>query len=236
MSSKPTLKLDWCSHEAAKYAVEKWHYSHQLPFGQLVRVGAWEQGKFIGAVIYSYGANNKIGAPYGLAQTEVCELTRVALTKHATPVSRIVSLSMKMLARLAEKIRLVVSYADPNEGHHGGIYQAMNWTYTGTSHPQRELRVAGEFMHKRVASLRWGTASPERLKKLTGLDIEYGPIEWKHKYLMPLDDDMRKRIAPLAKPYPKRTRAGSDTLDTPAIHAGEGGSLPTPALHTMPTD
>ena len=27
-------------------------------------------------------------------------------------------------------------------------------------------------------------------------------------------------------------RAGSDTLDTPANHAGEGGSLPTPALHS----
>jgi hypothetical protein len=27
MSSKPVLKLDWCSHAAAKYAVEHWHYS-----------------------------------------------------------------------------------------------------------------------------------------------------------------------------------------------------------------
>ena len=28
--SKPTLKLDWCSHEAAKYAVEHWHYSKRI--------------------------------------------------------------------------------------------------------------------------------------------------------------------------------------------------------------
>ena len=26
MSDKPVLKLDWCSHAAAKYAVEHWHY------------------------------------------------------------------------------------------------------------------------------------------------------------------------------------------------------------------
>jgi len=37
---------------------------------------------------------------------------------------------------------------------------------------------------------------------------------------------------PLVMAPPKRTRAGSDTTDTPANHAGEGGSTPTPALHT----
>ena len=40
--------------------------------------------------------------------------------------------------------------------------------------------------------------------------------------------DMRRRIEPMAKPYPKR--AASDTGDTPAIQAGEGGSTPTAAL------
>jgi hypothetical protein len=28
----------------------------------------------------------------------------------------------------------------------------------------------------------------------------------KHRYLMPLDEDMRQRIMPLAKPYPKRVK------------------------------
>ena len=45
---------------------------------------------------------------------------------------------------------------------------------------------------------------------------------------MPLDADMRRRIEPMAKPYPKR--AASDTSDTPAVQAGEGGSTPTAAL------
>ena len=33
-------------------------------------------------------------------------------------------------------------------------------------------------------------------------------VEGKHKYLMPLDRKMRKQIAPLAKPYPKKTEQG----------------------------
>jgi hypothetical protein len=53
--------------------------------------------------------------------------------------------------------------------------------------------------------------------------------EGKHRYLMPLDNEMRQRILPLAKPYPKR--AGSDTKDTAGHHPAEGGSTPTPALH-----
>lgn len=50
----------------------------------------------------------------------------------------------------------------------------------------------------------------------------------KHRYLMPLDDEMRAKIAPLARPYPKR--AGSADSGTLANHAGGGGATPTPAL------
>ena len=51
------LHLDWCSYEAAKYAVEHWHYSHSLPIGKLVKIGVWEDDQFIGAVVFGYGAN-----------------------------------------------------------------------------------------------------------------------------------------------------------------------------------
>jgi len=36
--------------------------------------------------------------------------------------------------------------------------------------------------------------------------VQKVPAGDKHKYLMPLDDDMRARILPLAKPYPKRAK------------------------------
>jgi len=125
--SKVELKLDWCSHEAAKYAVEKWHYSQRMPVGKIVRVGAWEDKQFIGCVLFARGANNAIGIEYGLTQIEVCELVRVALHKHQSPVSRIGAIAMKLLRKASPGLRLVVSYADSEEGHHGGIYQAMNW-------------------------------------------------------------------------------------------------------------
>jgi hypothetical protein len=35
--SKAILKLDWCSHEAAKYACENWHYSKCVPNQKTVK-------------------------------------------------------------------------------------------------------------------------------------------------------------------------------------------------------
>ena len=85
-NTKLDLKLDWASFEAAKYACEKWHYSKCMPTGKTVKIGVWEDGKYIGVVIYSYGANNNAAKSFNLEQSQCCELTRVALTKHQSSV------------------------------------------------------------------------------------------------------------------------------------------------------
>ena len=124
MSDKVDLKLDWCSYEAAKFAVEHWHYSKCMPIGKLVKIGVWEDNKYIGAVIFGYGNNQFQGVAYGLVQTQICELLRIALTEHKTPVTKISSIALKMLKQSNKGMRLVVSYADPEQGHNGAIYQA----------------------------------------------------------------------------------------------------------------
>lgn len=122
-----SLHLDWCTYEAARYAVEHWHYSRSLPTPPLVKIGVWESGRFIGCVLFGRGANNNMYKPYGLTVTEACELVRVALHRHVAPVSKIVGIALRFLRKSNPGLRLVVSYADPNEGHTGAIYQAMNW-------------------------------------------------------------------------------------------------------------
>jgi hypothetical protein len=196
-SPKAELKLDWCSHEAAKYAVEKWHYSHSLPSSKILKIGCWENDVFIGAVIFGIGATKDLVKPYGLTPNEGCELCRVALKKHSTPVSRIVSIAMKMLRKQSPGLRLIVSYADTERDHHGGIYQAMNWLYCGLSNSADEYLVHGKRMHGRSMRSTYGT----HLGKDFIIKIEGSR---KHRYLYPLDDTMRKQIAPLSKPYPKR--------------------------------
>lgn len=52
-----SLKLARVSYKAAKYAVEKWHYSRAMPSGKLIKYGVWEDSKFIGVIIFERGAN-----------------------------------------------------------------------------------------------------------------------------------------------------------------------------------
>ena len=203
--SKADLRIDWATHEAAKYACVNWHYSGCLPAGKLVKVGAWEHGKFIGVVLFGRGATPNLGKPYNLGQDECVELVRIALTKHDTPVSRIVSLAIKFLHRTNPKLRLIVSFADQSQGHHGGIYQAGNWVYIGQSATSRFWRVHGKLTHPRTVIERGGSNSLAGAKNMDP-NAEAVMVPGKYRYLMHLDAEMRKQIAPLAKPYPKRVK------------------------------
>jgi hypothetical protein len=216
MSDKVTLRLDWCSYEAAKYAVEHWHYSRVLPAGKLVKIGVWEDGQFIGYVIFGRGANNHIASPYGLEQTKVCELVRIALKEHESPVSKIGAIAISILRKQSPELRLIVSYADPKQSHKGLIYQAMNWIYTGSSQAQRfTLRLDGTIEHKRSAFSRFGTVK----------GLEKSEMLWKHKYLYPLDSAMRVQILPLAKPYPKRGQGETDNaVQSKRVRSAVGGT------------
>jgi len=204
--NKPKLLIDWCTHTAAKYACLNWHYSKSVPVPPLVKVGAWENDKFIGTVIFSRGASSTLLNPYGLKQDEGCELTRVALNKHIAPVSRILMLAVKFLKKKSPDLKLIVSFADANEGHHGGIYQATNWIYSGrTGKGTKYIDASGREWHSRQVSekgynIQQGnirkTVKPSRCTKVL--------CGGKHRYLMPLTKEMKSKIIKLSKPYPKR--------------------------------
>jgi len=231
MSSRPDLKLAWCSHKAVKYAVEHWHYSRRMPRFKLVSIGAWEDGQFVGAVIFGQGATPEIGKPFGMSRLEVCELVRVALRDRKTPTSRIVAIALRMLHRHCPQTRLVVSFADSAQGHIGTIYQAGGWVYVG-SYTHHAYLVGGVIVHPKTLHSRYGIGgqSIPWLRKHIDPVASRINVPPKYKYVMAFDQAGQDVITPLGKPYPKR--AGSDTGDTPAVQAGEGGSTPTPALTT----
>jgi len=223
MSSKPVLRIDWATPEAARYACTKWHYSKSIPVGKTVRFGVWEGEDFKGAILYSWGANNNLAAPYGLSMTEACELVRVALAAHQWPVSRMLAVSFRMLKQQSPGLRLIVSFSDPVEEHYGGIYQAGGWIYSGTSSPSYELRVNGARLQKRA----YTGANYGKPKSRIPAGAVKVATPGKHRYLMPLDDAMREKIAPLAKPYPKRAKE-QDAGHPPALD----GAAPIRALQS----
>jgi hypothetical protein len=227
--AKADLKIDWATHEAAKYACVNWHYSGCLPVGKLVKVGVWECGKFIGVVLFGRGASPNLGKPYALPQSECVELVRVALTSHESRVSRIVSIAMMFLRQSNQNLRLIVSFADQSQGHYGGIYQAGNWVYSGVGTAKPRLVMPdGSTRHNRLYQ--------GRSKRPIPVGAKWSEATGKHRYLMPLDKEMAEQIKPLSKPYPKREkqamasfpeaqRQGSTDLHAPVLESsGEGFS------------
>jgi len=227
-NNKPVLNIDWATHEAAKYACENWHYSQRMPKSKLVKFGVWENNKFIGVVIFGSGATPDLVNPYNLKPNQGCELVRIALTKHITPVSKIMSFTLKKLKKEYPNLRIVISFADPSEGHHGGVYQATNWVYNGkTTGYWGYIDKNGKEWHPRnVWVNKKGTS-----KVIHASQCEKVYKEGKHRYLYPLDDEMKKQIMFLKKPYPKRV-SGADN-GTAGVHLAGGGVIPTDTLQTQ---
>jgi len=196
---KADLRVDWATHAAAKYACENWHYSGCIPKSKMVKFGIWESDVYKGAIVYGVGATSDLVKAYGLSQNEGCELVRIALKDHDAEVSRIIAISLMLLKKNFKGLRLVVSFADPEQGHHGGVYQASGWFFSGKSMASNEYIYKGK---------RWqGRSFRNSFKGMENHpDVQTVKGSSKHRYLMPLDDAMRAQIAPLAKPYPKRVK------------------------------
>lgn len=214
--SKADLKIDWATHEAAKHACENWHYSKCLPTGKLLKVGVWENGRFIGVVLFGRGASPHLGTKFNLTQIQICELVRIAMRDHKSPVSKVMAIAIKFLKQKNPSIKLIVSFADPNQGHHGGIYQATNWIYSGKSSETTEVFIDGRWRHMRGAFYKMSKSTPTR------------KAQGKYRYLMPLDKDMKERILPLSKSYPKRAK--DQALDD---QSSLGGETPTCTLQPI---
>lgn len=214
-NKKVKLHLDWCSHKAAKYACENWHYSKVTPVGKLVKIGVWENNVFIGVVLYGRGANKSLMSQFNMNQENGCELVRVALNNHFTPVSRILAISRKFLKKSNPRLKLIVSYSDSNQNHHGGIYQADNWIYLGLNKGSSyELKDNdGKWKHPRSINAKYGSEKGFKKRKLKP----------KHLYVKPLD----KSISFEGKKYPKRVEHESNASD---YQLEESGAIPTGTL------
>ena len=230
---KPTLKLDYCSYEAARLACRRWHYSKKIPVGKLVKIGAWEDGRFVGAIVFGDGLLGPTGIVYGgVDKFKIAEVVRISLRAHAHPVSRMISIAVKLLRKRCPGIELIVAFADQGENHHGGIYQASNFIYTGESEPGRMFRhkATGRILHNRAVSANGRRSHFGKIRKVPRHDeCEIIGRTRKHRYLRPLTPKMKEFVEKLKKPYPKR--AASETSDTSGVHPEKGGAAPTAALH-----
>lgn len=152
---------------------------------------------------------------------KVFELSR--LVRHpdaAVPLTWLIGTACRWIKRTRPEADLLVSFADPKEGHHGGVYQAASWRYAYKSKRGSDgLFVNGVFIPGRTCNARWGTRSAPKLRAMfPGLDVEYSRTDGKHLYWRPLRRSgaaKAKRLGLESLPYPKPDMqpAAADALD-----------------------
>jgi hypothetical protein len=209
--TRRAFRLSPCSHQAAQQAVARWHYTGSLPAAPIRRYAVHEGERFVGVVVFGYGANRNIGRPFGLGQGEVCELVRVALAPgRRSCTSQIVAACLSRLHAELPTMRLCISYADTAQAHRGVIYQAGNWVYLGPTYPSPLLLVDGRLQHPRSVYQRFGTTSLRRLHDW-GVDAQR-TVGWrKHKYAYPFDAQLRRRLRHLSRPFPPAVKESKAT-------------------------
>lgn len=219
------LHLQRATPAEVRHACLRFHYARAVP---IVAAGfsAYQDGEWCGVVLYGRGAIHNIAKPFGMVQGEVIELVRVALNGRQRATSQVVATSLRLLRRDAPLVRVVVSYADTEQGHVGTIYQATNWYCI--DHGERAapwLRIHGEVVHPRSVVAKYGTSALAELRKIDP-KAERVPKPAKIKYAFPLDPAARGLLQEMALEYKRRQQSG----DAPGAHPGEGGSTPTTPL------
>lgn len=80
----------------------------------------------------------------------------------------------------AVKKPIIVSYADPSQGHVGYVYQATNWIYTGLSAKRTNWFFKGATQHNQTLTDKY---SSRELREKYGDDFVLVPRQQKHRYI-----------------------------------------------------
>lgn len=163
------------------------HYLHREPRAKFA-FGLFKDNEMVGACTYGMPpiALNKKFEPF-----QIFDLNRVALVEHQDKnlVSWFISQTLKQFPVTPA---IIISFADPNIGHAGTIYQALNFIYTGTGRKTEKYIINGEEVAPRTMSHRYGTQSIPALKKM-GLDVQVEMDEGKHRYFTFVGDKRQRR-------------------------------------------
>ena len=198
------MRIEKASGKAIRYACLKYHYAKAVPQIRLGYSVFNDQDEWCGVVLFSNGANPRIAQEYDLVQGQVVELVRMALNGKQKFTSQVLGAAIRELKKDAPQVKIIVSYADRNENHIGTIYQATNWLYMDERSNERGIKLNGKLTHRRSVGKKYGSTNIEWLRNNVDPNAEIIRGLTKIKYVFPMNKWERKKLAPLAKPYPKK--------------------------------
>ena len=130
MTIKDDFKVDTIPSNQVKEWLKKKHYAKRMPMAVEHSFGIYRDSILQGVCVYGPSSPTVPLTLFGEhGKHKVRELTRLVVNEglERGVLSFFVSQSLKLLPRPM----CLVSFADKALGHHGYIYQATNWLYTG---------------------------------------------------------------------------------------------------------
>jgi hypothetical protein len=120
--------------ERAIQTVRTNHYTHSVPSGKT----HWFEYRSA-LVAWSIPANNNVSKFLIGEPNRVWELSRLWAPDGHEPnlLTIAIAATLRELRAMEPDLLAVVSYADPNAGHHGGVYRAASWMYLGQCEESR---------------------------------------------------------------------------------------------------
>ena len=249
---KPITRTD------ADRIVKSCHYSGKVVQNSQLHFGVFLNGKCGGAMQFGPSLDKRRTQRLveGTSWNGFLELNRMAFSDWLprNSESRALSVVMRLIRKHYPHLEWVVSFADGTQCGDGTIYRASGFLLTGITKNSTLLEFPdGE----RVSNISAKTSPDFQLRKFgkvllgqAGLQqaVRMGakPIRgFQLRYVYFLNPDARKRLTVPILPFTeiqrrgagmylgKSKRVGSETSDTPTILVGEGGSMPTPTLHSQ---
>jgi len=204
-----SIKDEYHVQSIKKEECKEWflhkHYARRMP-NIIHAFGLYRSSVLCG--VCSFGMSAAPALNKGIGQYRIIELNRLVMDEHIEKnlTSFLVSQSLKLLPHPIA----VISYADPGNGHHGFIYQATNFFYTGLSDPCgnfSKIEINGKNRTSKSFYDELGTQARDVIKKHYP-DAIFHPYVRKHRYFYFLGSKKQKKDM-LAKlpfdvlPYPK---------------------------------
>lgn len=128
--------------------------------------GGYVNGNLICCALFAHATRKECYTRHGFNKDQCLELTRLAVSPfyfNKNLCSYFIKRSIKHISKIAPKVKLLISYSDPLEGHLGTVYKASNWINDGeTTRSYYYVNKEGWKMHKKTL---WNKANGMHMKE-----------------------------------------------------------------------
>ena len=177
----------------------KKHYAKRMPPPIMFCFGLYDQDILIGVCSYSITMATELRKKF---KSNLLELSRLVINENCT--KNTLSYFVARTFELLPKPCVLISYADTSHNHHGYIYQATNWIYTGLSEKFMDYAIHGlEHLHNQtIMDMSKGQENRvEWLRNKFGDKLYMKERARKHRYFYFLGDKRQKKNMLKELPY-----------------------------------